>query len=199
MKSWAIIIAAFILSGAIVFYALSNRYYIDTSTSLKVDRLTGETYPLNTKTENNTSSTYTSTVTNYSPSTSTNSDESVATSLRVLTGRITPTPRPKRISNEEYVDNLLLILDEDAVFDKFKQYYKNVIEPLKTDPLFYQGDPLLVPEYTTYRDVYSKYSPLLSQSNIAKAYSENEISDAKEYLEYVINTYKTEAKVTEQP
>ena len=37
-----IIIASLIILVGIVFYSLSNRYYIDTSTRLIVDRLTGK-------------------------------------------------------------------------------------------------------------------------------------------------------------
>lgn len=40
--SKAIIIASVIFLVGIVFYSLSNRYYIDTSTKLVVDRLTGK-------------------------------------------------------------------------------------------------------------------------------------------------------------
>jgi hypothetical protein len=46
MKNWTIIIAAILISASIVFYALSDRYYIDTSTDIKIDRLTGQTYKL---------------------------------------------------------------------------------------------------------------------------------------------------------
>jgi hypothetical protein len=41
-----IIIAALLISVSIVFLGLSNRYYIDTSTRQKVDKLTGDTYRL---------------------------------------------------------------------------------------------------------------------------------------------------------
>jgi|BioPla2DNA2_1021312.scaffolds.fasta_scaffold447878_1 hypothetical protein len=44
MKSWAIVAAAFLIAGAIVFNALCNRFYIDSSTKYKVDKLTGSTY-----------------------------------------------------------------------------------------------------------------------------------------------------------
>ena len=40
--SKAIIVASVIFLAGIVFYSLSNRYYIDTSTKLIVDRLTGK-------------------------------------------------------------------------------------------------------------------------------------------------------------
>lgn len=49
MKNWSIIIASALIAAAIVFYALSNRFYIDTSTNIKIDRLTGQTYKLRGK------------------------------------------------------------------------------------------------------------------------------------------------------
>lgn len=44
--NWSIIIAALIVAASLVFYGLSNRYYIESSTELKVDKLTGITYRL---------------------------------------------------------------------------------------------------------------------------------------------------------
>lgn len=41
-----IIIAALLIAASIVFLGLSNRYYIDTSRKIKVDKLTGNTYKL---------------------------------------------------------------------------------------------------------------------------------------------------------
>lgn len=46
MKNWVVLTAAIILSGALIFHALSDRFYIDTSTKLKVDKLTGNTFRL---------------------------------------------------------------------------------------------------------------------------------------------------------
>jgi len=49
MKNWSIIVAAFLIAGAIVFNALCNRFYVDSATKFKVDRLTGATYSYKTQ------------------------------------------------------------------------------------------------------------------------------------------------------
>jgi hypothetical protein len=41
-----IIVASLIIAAGLIILGLSNRFYIDTSTQLKVDRLTGKTYRL---------------------------------------------------------------------------------------------------------------------------------------------------------
>jgi len=41
-----IIVASLIIAAGLIIHGLSNRFYIDTSTQLKVDRLTGKTYEL---------------------------------------------------------------------------------------------------------------------------------------------------------
>lgn len=46
MKNWTVLVAAVLISGALIFHALSDRFYIDTSTKMKVDKLTGQTYKL---------------------------------------------------------------------------------------------------------------------------------------------------------
>ena len=46
LNKFYIIVAAIIITVGLVFLGLSNRFYIDTSTHLKVDRLTGKTYKL---------------------------------------------------------------------------------------------------------------------------------------------------------
>jgi hypothetical protein len=45
---WCILIASILICGGLVFLGLSNRYYIGTSTRLKIDRLTGKTYEVRT-------------------------------------------------------------------------------------------------------------------------------------------------------
>lgn len=157
-----IIIAALIVSMELVFFSLSNRFYIDTTTKLKVDRLSGKTYKLYDAGWEEIKNNQTSSSTKQNPQNKPNTDE--------------------------YVKNLELLKNTNTAYNDFKKYYSDVLAEYEKDPLFYKdffgGEN--IPSYKNYE----KYSPLLSPTYIAESISQHNIKTPDEFIDYTINYYK---------
>ena len=166
MKNWSIIVAAVLISGSIAFFAASNRYYIDTSTKMKVDRLTGETIPVISKS---------------------------AASPTPFIFSSTPKPVQRKSTLEsyiEYLENIKLLKDTPEAFSEFKEYYNSITEPLKKDPLIENSEAGIF----DYMKTYSKYCPAFYPDYIITLVKKEKISDANEYLEYLIEYYEKSIK-----
>ena len=169
-----IIIASLIILVGIVFYALSNRYYIDTSTRLVVDRLTGK---------------ITRAVIESTPAPSTESTSSPKSTWTAKDFEDMMLEYDLIYSSDEYNEKLDLLTGNESMVNKFKDYYNKCITNIKDDPLYYQTRSN-EPDFENF----SAYSPLLASDYIGDAYNENGISDPVEYIEYIRKIHKEHDK-----
>ena len=154
-----IIIASLIILVGIVFYALSNRYYIDTSTRFVIDRLTGKVARIKIE----------------ELSTNTVNNPITINQYRVKGGGIL-----EQTKRNEYLGNLNLLQGSEDMMNVFRDYYNNCIDNIKKDPLYYNE------KWSEFDfNELKKYGPLLSPPNIAIVYSDDEISDPDKYINYL--------------
>jgi hypothetical protein len=178
-----IIIVSLIIAAGLIIFGLSNRFYIDTSTHLKVDRFTGKTYRL-------TNDLWVEVGVGY------NSDKNVIAEVQVNTEStglrfyVEKETEPV-ISNDEYINNLNLLKSSEAAYNDFKEYYKKVIAGYEKDPLFFKdgGWDETTIEFTR---TYKKYSPLLSPLYITETIINHNVKDADAYVNYIIGFYETQ-------
>ena len=155
-----IIIASLIILVGIVFYSLSNRYYIDTSTRLVVDRLTGKV----TRPEVEAAAVSTP-----------NPQYETINEYKTKSGGVFA-----QIRRDEYLNNLNLLIGSEDMMIIFRDYYDGCISNIKKDPLFYSE------KFSEFDfGELAKYGPLLSPPNIAIVYNDEGISDPDKYTEYL--------------
>ena len=155
-----IIIASLIILVGIVFYSLSNRYYIDTSTRLIVDRLTGKVSYA---------------VVEPDPAPVSNTQYDSINEYKTKSGGVFA-----QIRRDEYLNNLNLLIGSEDMMIIFRDYYNGCISNIKKDPLFY-SEKLSAFNFGELE----KYGPLLSPPNIAIVYNDEGISDPDKYTEYL--------------
>lgn len=164
-----IIIAAIIISAGLVFFGLSNRFYIDSSTRLKVDRLTGKTYMFNNGAWKE-----------IKDSNSSDVAESKETKASV---NVEESP-----SNSEYKNNLMMLKTNKSMHEKFINYYRDVLNEYNIDPLFIKNNNYTLGSLRFVKD-YKKYSPFLSPKYIVDKLTKDGIQDPDEYIDSVIMDY----------
>ena len=163
-----IIIASLIILVGIVFYSLSNRYYIDTSTRLVVDRLTGK---------------ITRAVVESTPTPSPESGASTESFEDMML------EYDLIYSSDECNERLDLLTGNKSMVNKFKDYYNKCITNIKDDPLYYQTR-LSEPDFNNF----SAYSPLFDSNYIGDAYNNDGINDPVEYIKYIREIHKEHDK-----
>jgi len=161
-----IIISALIISIGLIFFGISNRYYIDSSTKLKVDKLTGKTYELSNGQWKNIES-----------------SQADSSTVQV---------QNTKLINADFVKNLELLKTTVPLYNNFKEYYKTVITEYEKNPLFYKNSfsEIMYPLYQKYGIIFEEYSPLLMPENICEAISQHNIKNADNFIDFTINYYK---------
>lgn len=172
-----IIIAALIITSGIIFWGLSNRYYIDTSTHLKVDRLTGKLYKISD--------------TGLSELTERGKIENNTAQTPKPTQSPVPTmANPEKKESISYINNLILLKNTRNIYSKFKDYYYSILDRYDNDPLaenFSGWRARYIEE--PYNKIFIKYSQMLSPQNIRKVIIEKNIRNANDYINYLIEYY----------
>jgi len=161
-----IIIAAIIITVGLVFLGLSNRFYIDSSTKLKVDRLTGKTYQL-------INGSWKEIKDNDTLESTENTESKQSTEIREIE------KVDKSLINNEYKNNVMILKTNKSMHEKFCEYYRGVLDEYNKDRLFTKNNYTLGD--LRFEKDFKKYSPYLSPKYIVEKITKDGINDPDEF------------------
>lgn len=173
MNKLVIIVSSLIVCAGLVFTGLSNRYYIDTSTKLKVDRLTGKTYKITEEVQ---------------PTVIT---EKTVDNLNEMLG-MKPSPTyvnssTPNLGNSDQIKNLELLKNTSGIYSKFKKYYNDVLIEYEKDPLFCESSSMKM-VFLDFYSKFEKYSYMLDPKHIVDALEQSNIKTPEKFIDKIIES-----------